>query len=147
MKYYSESTGEFYPSVEECEQAEKAYSEEKAAKEAKEKEALTVTSKRRKELADNIKKIDKEISAAEDELHSVCKEAEKIMNEAKEKASSMRFKAQQNLREKKKERLEAIQAFNKEFGVYTRTYTGEDALSEYVSAFKTLDDLFDCFWW
>ena len=68
-----------------------------------------------------------------------------MVEEAQTKAKEHVKEAAENYRKASNERYKALSEFNKEFGTYTTTYTGQKALEEYNRAVRHFDDFFDNF--
>ena len=133
--FYSEKLDKYFDDEDSCLKAESDYDKEQELIKAKKSEV----SKRKKELAEAIERAEKELSEAYDNLEVCQADADKIIKDAKESASQIIKKAKETVAEKQKSRLEAISNFNKEFGVYTTTYSGDKALEE-IRRFNTLSN-------
>lgn len=142
MKIYSEVTKQFYDTVNACEEAEtefKKQEEEQAAK--KEKEAALV-SKEKKELSKAIEDADKELTLANELYEHARAKAADILDKSNKEASKILEDAGSAVKKAEEKRLAAIVEFNKKFGKYTKTITGEKAAEEFNKAIKRVDDLF-----
>lgn len=135
--------GKVYETVKECLKADEAYEEAQAAKEKAEVEKKNAISVRKKELADAVQAAEEGVATAQAELDEVREEARKLIDEAQLKARDMIKEATEKYREASGERYKAIQNFNKEFGTYTTTYTGQKALEEYNRWNKHFNDVFE----
>ena len=134
--------GKEYPNVKACIQADAEYDEkiakEKAQEEAKKRaeEAAIVErkaeiSKRKKELSNAIEKAEGNLKIARTEYNNAKERAEKIMAAARKEAQLIINDAKDFLKSASTEKINAISAFNKEFGPFTTVLTGEDAQEEY----------------
>ena len=132
-----------YETVEECMKADKAFDEAEAAKEKALTEKKNAVSLRKKEKATAIQKAEDALNLASTELDRTREDAKKLVEEAQEKARAMIKEASAKYRAASEERYKAISDFNKEFGTYTTTYTGQKALEEYNRAIRHFDDFFD----
>lgn len=135
--------GKNYETVEDCVKADKAFDEAEAAKERALAEKKNAISLRKKEQADLIQKAEDAVNTASAELEKVKEEARKIVEEAQEKAKALIKDASTKYREASEARYNAIRDFNKEFGTYTTTYTGQKALEEHNRAVRHFNDVFD----
>lgn len=137
--------GKTYETVEECVKAEKALDEAEAAKEKALAEKKNAISVRKKEKAAAIQKAEDALNLASTELDKTREDARKLVEEAQEKARAMIKEASAKYRVASEARYKAISDFNKEFGTYTTTYTGQKALEEYNRAVRHFNDFFDNF--
>ena len=141
---------------------------EKAALEQKFEEEQKMISLKKKELAATIeatqlaldeaqKFYDITKSKAQEKLKAANKEARQIIDEAKALASKqyqqvesevddMMIAASKQLEKASEARMNAIAAFNKEFGPYRTVVTGNRALDEYNKVKKTMDEFFNKTW-
>ena len=137
--------GKTYETVEECVKAEKAFDEAEEAKEKALAEKKNAVSTRKKEKAAAIQKAEDALNLASTELDKTREDAKKLVEEAQEKARAMIKEASAKYRVASEARYKAISDFNKEFGTYTTTYTGQKALEEYNRAVRHFNDFFDNF--
>lgn len=135
--------GKTYETVDECVKADKAFDEAEAAKEKALTEKKNAVSLRKKEKATAIQKAEDALNLASTELEKTREDARKLVEEAQEKAKNIIKEASAKYREASEARYKAISDFNKEFGTYTTTYTGQKALEEYNRAIRHFDDFFD----
>lgn len=142
MKVYSEQTKEFYDTIEACEEAEKKYQEEKQALEEKKAEEAALVSKEKKELSKAIEDADKELTLANELYEKARDKAAEILDKSNKEASKILDDAGVAVKKAEEKRLAAIIAFNKKFGKYTKTITGEKAAEEFNKSVKRVDDLF-----
>lgn len=135
--------GKEYLSVEDCQVADEAFKKaqkaDAAAKAAAKAAEKAEISKRKKELADKISNADKEVETAYGKYRDTEKKATDIIKKAKAEANALIKEASMNYSNALKEKAECIGKFNKEFGVYTKVYTGNEALNEYR---KLADSIF-----
>lgn len=142
MLYFSELTKETYSSPEACMEAEKNYKKEQADLEAKK----SASTKRKKELAKSIEDADSKLTEA-NELYEVARQkAAEILDKSNKEAKQILDDAQDLVKQAQKNKLDAILNFNKEFGTYTTTYTGERAASEFNNTMRRFDDTFKFIW-
>lgn len=135
MKYYSELLTATFNTEKECLEAEKKYKEEKDKKEKEEAARVANISKRKKELSKAIEDADAKVAEA-NKLYSVAKDqAAEILEKSNKQVREILDQAEANVKEAQKEKLNAILAFNKEFGSYKVTYTGEKAAEEFNRSF------------
>ena len=141
MKIYSEITKELYDSVEECKKAEKAV-EDKHALEVKEKEEkLANESKRKKELSKAIEQAEEKVKIANNLYETAKTKAAKILEDSNKQVKDILEKAEKDVKEAEEAKFEAIMNFNKEFGKYTVTLTGEKAIEELNKSLKRFDSI------
>lgn len=153
MRVYSDLLNKPFDTEEECIKAEKAFKAEQkrqqeeidrivAERKAKE-EALNVS---KKELSKAIEDATKKADEANSLYEAVKEKAQSILNEAKKQANDLLESARAKVREAEKEKYEAIAAFNKKFGTYTTTLTGEKAAKEYNNVVRRFSDFWNSFW-
>lgn len=135
--------GKIYDTVDECLEADEKFEKEQEQKALAETEKKNALSKRKKELADNIRVAEDKVSLAFEEYEKVREEARKKIAEAQEEAKKMLKEAEEKYSDASSERYEAIRNFNKEFGTYTTTYTGKQALEEYNRISKSMNRFFN----
>lgn len=145
MKFYSEHTKKFYDSEEDCKNAEEEFNRQKAEKEEEEKSKMLAVSKEKKELANAIETADANLNKAYEEYELAQKEAKKIMDEAIQKSNEILTPAKENIKNAQVEKYKAISAFNKKYGTYTTTYTGDKAYNEFRRTSDWIDNLFSKF--
>lgn len=142
MLYFSELTKETYNSPEACLEAEKNYKKQQAEAEAKK----SAGAKRKKELAKFIEDADSKLTEA-NELYEVARQkAAEILDKSNKEAKQILDDAQELVKAAQKAKLDAILNFNKEFGTYTTTLTGEKAANEFNNQMKRFDDNFKFIW-
>lgn len=137
--------GKTYNTVDECMKADEAFDKAIVEKEKQETEAKNALSLRKKEKANAIQAADEELNLAQVEYDKVRAEAKKVIEEAQVKAKNMIKVAADKYREASDNKYKAIREFNKEFGTYTTTYTGQKALEEYNRITSQFNDFFDNF--
>ena len=135
--------GKTYPTVDACMEADEKFEKEQEEKALAETEKKNALSKHKKELADNIREAENKVSLALEEYEKVREDARKKVAEAQEEAKKMLKEVENKYSEASNERYEAIRNFNKEFGAYTTTYTGKQALEEYNRFSKSMSRFFD----
>lgn len=145
--------GKEYKSEKECLAADKKYDEmmrQKKCREEQERKALEEKiAKEKAELGARKKEKAKSIEDATEKLeyfkkeYEVAKiEAKKLIEEANKQAEDMLKAVAKKVEEASAERMNAIAEFNKEFGPYQTTLTGNDALNEYNKIVKQFNDTF-----
>ena len=151
-----DKNGVEHQTVKECMEADALIDKQLAEKEKAEKQksqaaetAKSAVSKKKKELADKINAAENKVNEASAKYNLAKKEAAEIITKAKAEANKLLTDAKENLDNAYKERWQAIQDFNTEFGAYQVTYTGAKALEEYEKAvtqvFSMWDKFFDWF--
>lgn len=148
-KYYSDILDKEFNSVEELKKAE----EEKKAAEV----VAIETNSKKKELAKSIESADAKIETAKKEYIDIRNEFEKRYREfkgeynrklaelEKERDSTLSEKAKE-IRQYTDERYDALCKYNKEFGVYKKYLTGEDAEKERKKILSSIFSVFPTFW-
>lgn len=138
MKITSEITGKEYPTVEACLKAEKVFK-------AEEEKKLANTSKRKKELASKVELADKQLSEA-NKLYEIAKtKATEILEKANKEVKEILTASKEQVKKAEEDKFNAVMEFNKEFGVYTTTVTGEKAAEELEKSLKRFDEIFSPF--
>lgn len=157
MRVYSDILNKPFDSEEECLAAEAVYKKEqkkvqdeikKAVEEKKAREEALNASK--KELAKAIESAQKDVDEANNIYEAAKEKATDIINEASKKANELLDTAKSKVREAQQKKYEAVSAFNKKFGPYTVTLTGDQAAEEYSNALKSINNVwkefFKDFW-
>ena len=147
MRYYSDLTKKMYDTEKELCEAEDCYKNEQEKK----LQESTKVSNRKKELAKNVQDADDKVIAARNAYDIALQDIEKLSKEYTKKCDSIMDEAKKALNDAEREKYEAVLAFNKEFGPYTTTYTGEKASEQFNRISKQLErscsKLFnDIFW-
>ena len=142
MKFYSELLDKLYDSTEQLTEEETAYLKKKADAEAKKAAKNEQPANLKKELAKAIEDADAEL----DDAYEAYKEAKQTCNEMWEETrklvADIMQPATQIVKTAQAKRLEAIQNFNKEFGAFRTTYTGDKAQKEFERCLSDFDSLF-----
>lgn len=142
MKITSELTGKEYQTVEECLKAEKEYNDRKEKLKQEEDRKQANLSKRKKALANEIDKADKALTEA-NKLYEVARgRAAEILEKSNKEVKEIMDTAEQEVKKAERDRLNAIIAFNKEFGTYTTSITGERAAEQFEKSLQRFDNLF-----
>lgn len=135
MKYYSETLERFFDD-------EKSLVEAEAARKAEE----TKNAETKKILANRIKTAETKLDEANKHLDDITLECDKLIKECNEKVDKMLKEAQNSVASAKKARYEAIENFNKKFGTYTTSYTGEQAQKEWDRIVERMHTIPRWFW-
>ena len=138
MKFYSELLEKFYDQPEALLEAEVAY--QKKLKE--DKAAETSLTARKKELATAVDKADAELDAAYRELDDAKVRCKAILDESNKMMNEILDPATKKVKDAQRARVDAIRAFNKEFGVFRTSYTGDKAVKEFERTSRLIDELF-----
>lgn len=145
--------GKIYASEKECLEADAKYDAiQKEKEEAANREKAEI-SKRKKVLSTNIENAEKDLDEAYKAYDEAKSQAAKIMSEAKAQADKILKESANSVQSASKKRLEAIKAFNNEFGVfnvYTKRMSDNEALNEYnkaIRTFKDFESILNKFWW
>lgn len=153
MKYFSEILNRPFNSEKECLEAEADYKKEqkrlqdevnKAVAEKKAREEALNTTK--KELAKAIESAQTEVDEANSIYEAAREKATSILNEAKSKANEILDAAKVKVREAEQKKYEAIAAFNRKFGPYTTSLTGDQAAKEYNKTLQRISNFWTDFW-
>ena len=139
MKFYSEILETVFDDVKALEAAELAHQKELAEAKAKE-DAITT---RKKELAKAVEEADKELDAAYEAYEEAKKTCDEMREETKRLIAEIMEPATQIVKTAQAKRVEAINAFNKEFGAFRTTYTGDKAKREFERAISNYNSFFN----
>ena len=93
----------------------------------------------------DLAKAQKELEFAEEELEKANKQAEEIFSKAYEDALALIKPAKDKVEDCQKAKYQAIKEFNKVYGPYSVSYTGEKAYNEWKRSFERLDSIFNRF--
>ena len=135
MKYYSESLKKFYDSESDLLKAEE---------EEKKQQAIAETS--RKEMAKNIEEANTRIDKAYQEYEVAKKKVDDLIAETRQKVKSILDPAKKEISDAENARMEAIKEFNKKYGVYTETFSGDKAVEQYNRVLNQINSTFENFW-
>lgn len=135
MKYYSESLKKFYDSESDLLKAEE---------EEKKQQAIAETS--RKEMAKNIEEANNRIDKAYQEYEVAKKQVDDLIAETRQKVKSILDPAKKEISDAENARMEAIKEFNKKYGVYTETLSGDKAVAQYNRVLNNFNDAFESIW-
>lgn len=138
MKFYSEVLEKVFDDVDTLNSEEAAYQKKLAEQKAKE-DAIT---SRKKELAKAVEVADNELDAAYEAYEEAKKTCDEMREETKRLIAEIMEPATQIVKTAQAKRLEAIQNFNKEFGAFRTTYTGDRAQKEFERSLSSFDTLF-----
>lgn len=132
QKFYSDVLDKYFDTEEACVKAElKEKAEREEALAVKQQEEMKAKeSANKKAAAKLIEQKDAELNKAYNDLEVARREADKVMQEARKKSQEILSKAKRDVDNAYKAKYDAISKFNKEFGVYTVTLTGDKALNE-----------------
>lgn len=136
MRYYSDQLKQFFETEEACLAAE-----ETARQEAENKKITKA------KLAKNIEDADKNIETAYQGIEAAKKAVLELQKEYDQKVDALMDPALKTLQEAMKQRTDAIKAFNDKFGVYTTTYTGNQALNEFAKIDSMMNKLWKRFYY
>jgi C1A family cysteine protease len=136
MRYYSDELKKFFDTEKECKEAEL-----KAQISAEHKKANKAV------MAKVIEEADAQLEVAYTELEKAKEQVKELQKEYDAKVDSIMNPAMTNVKECTKKRAEAIKAFNDKFGVYTTSYTGNQALNELHKMNNIFDNIFNKFIW
>ncbi len=146
MKYYSEILEQFYDDADKLIADETAHLEMIAAEEARLEEQKKKETNRKKTLATAIEVADAELEKAYKEFEAAKESCKKILDESNAKMVEILKPATELVKNAERARLDAVKAFNKEFGVFKTSYTGERAQKEFERSSKIFEELFKhCF--
>lgn len=140
MKYFSELTNKNYDTEDECKKAEAEFEDNKKKEETALAERKATISKRKKELSDSIKEADSNVDTAYKELEEAKKKAQEVIQEARKRANEIIRVASEKVDKEVSNRRDLITSFNKEFGPYMVTYTGDKAEEEYERIVRRMND-------
>lgn len=136
MKFYSEELKQFFDSEQEClEREEEARKKKESAKSVKAK------------FAKAVEDADESLSAAYEDLESAKNKVAELQKEYDEKVDAIMKPATDAVKKCTQARFDAIEEFNKRYGTYTTTYTGNKALNELCKTLDFIDTIFDNKFW
>lgn len=153
MLYYSEKLNSFFNTEKELLVAEKEADEkekeeaekEKAARLAKKKEQREISAEK-KRLSKAIEEADVAIETAKENYCKAQEEATKITEEAQQKINELLTPAKTAINNAHEQKFKLLSEFNKKFGSYTITYTGDKAYNEFKRATDWINDIFNILW-
>ena len=143
MKYYSDLLKTFYDTESECQEKEKEYLKKIEQEEKEEKEKQKLISSEKKELVNAIDAANAALDAEYQKYEEAKMKAQELVRNAKEEAAKILEPAKQSLTDAQKAKYEAISNFNRKYGVYTTSYTGSKALSEYKRGVDWINSFFE----
>lgn len=135
MKYFSEKLSKLFDSEEQLFQAEA----EENDRQEKERIAKAERSKQKKEYADKIEKAQSDVDKAYEDLETAKEEVREILEASNARMNKILNEAKDKVRAAEKTKMDALSEFNKRFGAYTTSYTGEKAEAEYNKLLKKFD--------
>ena len=138
MSDFKELEGKIYNSINECKDAESAVLKQREELANKERDK----SKLKKKFADEIDKAEEAVKAAYKEYDVAKEKAAKILEDSNKQVLEIINAAKDVVNKAEKAKLDAITAFNKEFGAYQKVYTGEQARAELERFNSNLNSLF-----
>lgn len=146
MKFVSELTSKVYDTPEACMEADEAYlaeqrKAEEMAKQAEEQENIkkAALSKLKKELADAVTKADTELNRALENYGVARDEAAELLEKSNKEVAAILDSAKKEVEEAREAKKQALLEFNRKFGPFKVSYTGEKAKQEYQRLSKELD--------
>lgn len=135
MKYYSEDLQKFYDS-----EADLLKAEDEAKKQK------DIAEHSRKEMAKKIDEANARIDAANQSYDAAKKHVNDIINEAKKQVKNILDPAKKEIIDAENARVEAIMEFNKKYGVYTETFSGDKAVERYNRVLNQFNSAFENVW-
>ena len=132
MKYYSEIVDKFFESEEELLCEEQKYKEKQ--------ESLKVT---KANLAKKIEVANTALEEAYKAMEEAKKKDKELYEKYKEESKNIIEPCREEISKCLNDRAEAIKEFNRKFGSYKTTYTGDKALEE----FDRILNIFNSFFW
>lgn len=135
MKYYSEDLKKFYDSESDLLKAEE---------EAKKQKDIVENS--RKEMARKIDEANARIDTAYQSYEAAKKQVNDIINEAKKQVKNILDPAKKEISDAENARMEAIKEFNKKYGVYTETFSGDKAMEQYNRVLNQFNSACESVW-
>lgn len=145
MKYYSEILDQMFDSGEALIDAEMAHVNKLEREEAERKAKESAMTNRKKELAKNIEACEVNLEAAYKQLEEAKRNAQSIIDAATKQAQETVKPAIDAVNTLQRDRVRAISAFNKEFGPFKTTYTGDKAQQELERMNKLFNRFFESF--
>ena len=138
--------GKEYKTIDEALKADEAFEEARLKAEAEEKEKKNAVSRRKKELSDAIQDASSKVTEAEDAYKEAKEKASAIVKAANDKATELLKAVIKDVDKARESRMNAIKAFNDEFGAYEVRYTGNKAVEEYNKFVRDMNKAFNNFW-
>lgn len=135
MKYYSEKLGKLFDTPEELKE------KEAAAAKAETEKAIT-----KARLAKNIEDADNALNSAYDALEIAKKKVEELQKEYDKKVDDILNPAIEEVKKCNEKKVNAIKTFNKVYGPYKTTYTGDRATREWCRTSNLFENLLRDFW-
>lgn len=144
MKFYSEKLDRMFDSMDELLNAENQprKNSKKTTSETSPQESTKVT---KKQLVTNIENADKELEAAHTNMTAVKEQVEQLSKKYLDEVEGLLTPAKERIKTAEIEKFKAIQEFNKYYGAYQVTYTGDKAAKEFSRARNLQGSLFDLF--
>ena len=140
MKYYSEVLGKSFNTEKECLDAEASFAiKNNATKSAARQE--------KKASADKVEQANIKLKQANEAYKVAQNKAAEILEKSNKEVREILDKAKDVVRQAEKERLDAIKDFNKKYGAYTTTLTGEEAEQEFNRVLDKFRKTFNPFDW
>lgn len=136
MRYYSDELKKFFNTEAELLSAEETQKQ-------KDEEKKITKAKLAKEVDTAIANLDEAKKLYADAIEKV----NELQKEYDKKVDEIMNPARKNLEDKAKERALAIQKFNSNFGPYTTTYVGNDAIKEFEELKNRVGKILDRFYW
>ena len=152
MKYYSEVLNKNFDTIKELQSAESAFKLEEMRR-AKELEKAAQERKiKEQEIADDKKKLVKAIDEAKakvDEAQTIVRSSYQEYNDlvriAKEQGAKKVAEAKTKLNEASRDYYSAIKVYNDKYGVYQKTITNKDAVTEFNKLISSISDFWNLF--
>ena len=131
MKYYSEILNKPFDTEKACLEAERNYQDQQSN-----------ASKRKRELDKAIQLAQQKVDQANNEYEVAKQKATKLLEESNKQIKEILDNAEKAVKDAEEEKYKAISNFNKEFGTYKVTVTGEKAAEQLNKALKQLETPF-----
>lgn len=145
MKYYSEILDKAFDTEEECFKAEQQHKDMLAKQKQETQKTEKNQSKAKKELADKVKQAEKNLDQAKKEYNQAEDKVAEILERSNKEITEILTAAKKKVAEAERLKRDALLAFNKEFGAYTKVYTGEQAIEEFNRAWSKISNPFFTF--
>lgn len=137
MKFYSEKLDQLFSTIEDLETAENSSKAKKSKKQVKEEPVCEPT---RKDLAAKIDAAEAALKDAYANYEATKLKAEELSKKYLEEIDKMMIPAKEAITTAEKNRYQAIKEFNKYFGGYQVTYTGDRAAEEMLKALTSMQN-------
>ena len=136
MRYYSDELKKFFETEKECKDAE-----------AKAKELAEKNKSTKAAMAKAVEEADLQLELAYEELEQAKAKVKELQKMYDAEVDRIMNPVMETINKRVEDRTKAIQEFNKKFGTYTTTYSGNKAINEFLKTSNVLDSLWKSFYY